>query len=82
MTRFEDGRFISVIRSSKEKHTSIGAIANDTKAKLNAKVMHTLLFSLNEDIFKQVSTCKSTKDIWEKLEKLYGNKKEEKKDGV
>ncbi|KAL4341205.1 hypothetical protein GQ457_08G025360 [Hibiscus cannabinus] len=56
--------------------------ANDTKAKLNAKTMHTLLCGLNEEVSKQVSTCKSAKDICEKLEKLYGNKKEEKKDGV
>ncbi|KAL4354756.1 hypothetical protein GQ457_06G014340 [Hibiscus cannabinus] len=56
--------------------------ANDTKAKLNAKAMHTLLCGLNEEVSKQVSTCKSAKEIWEKLEKLYGNKKEGKKDGV
>ncbi|KAL4369644.1 hypothetical protein GQ457_05G005790 [Hibiscus cannabinus] len=56
--------------------------ANDTKAKLNAKAMHTLLCGLNEKVSKKVFTCKSAKDIWEKLEKFYGNKKEEKKDGV
>ncbi|KAL4362966.1 hypothetical protein GQ457_04G026180 [Hibiscus cannabinus] len=56
--------------------------ANDTKVKLNAKAMHTLLCGLNDEVSKQVSTCKSAKDIWEKLEKLYGNKKEEKKGGV
>ncbi|KAK8639924.1 hypothetical protein V6N13_138290 [Hibiscus sabdariffa] len=56
--------------------------ANDMKAKLNAKAMHTLLCGLNEEVSKQVSTCKSTKDIWEKVEKLYGNKNEDKKDGV
>ncbi|KAL4282430.1 hypothetical protein GQ457_16G003140 [Hibiscus cannabinus] len=55
---------------------------NDTKAKLNSRAMHMLLYGLNEEVSKQVSTCKSAKDIWEKLEKLYGNKKEEKKDGV
>ncbi|KAL4278525.1 hypothetical protein GQ457_03G014530 [Hibiscus cannabinus] len=55
--------------------------ANDTKAKLNAKAMHTLLYGLNEEVSKQVSTCKSAKDIWEKLEKLNDNKKEEKKNG-
>ncbi|KAL4352636.1 hypothetical protein GQ457_06G007870 [Hibiscus cannabinus] len=44
--------------------------------------MHTLLCGLNDEVSKQVSTCKSAKDIWEKLEKLYGNKKEEKKGGV
>ncbi|KAL4308056.1 hypothetical protein GQ457_01G026700 [Hibiscus cannabinus] len=56
--------------------------ANDTKAKLNAKAMYTLLCSLNEEVSKQVSTCKSVNDIWEKLEKVYGNKKEEMKYGV
>ncbi|KAL4355246.1 hypothetical protein GQ457_06G008170 [Hibiscus cannabinus] len=55
---------------------------NDTKAKLNVKVMHTLLCGLNEEVSKQVSTCKSAKNIWEKLDKLYGDKEEEKKDGV
>ncbi|KAK8984541.1 hypothetical protein V6N11_047762 [Hibiscus sabdariffa] len=29
---------------------------NDTKEKLNAKAMHTLLCGLNEDVSKQVST--------------------------
>ncbi|GMI77659.1 hypothetical protein HRI_001435200 [Hibiscus trionum] len=54
--------------------------ANDTKANLNTKAMHILYCGLNEDVSKKVSTCKSAKDIWEKLEKLYGNKKGEKKD--
>ncbi|KAL4363059.1 hypothetical protein GQ457_04G019540 [Hibiscus cannabinus] len=54
--------------------------ANDTKAKLNSRTMHMLLCGLNEEVSKKVSTCKSAKEIWEKLEKLYG--KEEKKDGV
>ncbi|KAL4309114.1 hypothetical protein GQ457_01G055510 [Hibiscus cannabinus] len=53
---------------------------NDTKAKLNSRAMHMLLCGLNEEVSKNVSTCKSAKEIWEKLEKLYG--KEEKKDGV
>ncbi|KAL4273741.1 hypothetical protein GQ457_13G019290 [Hibiscus cannabinus] len=45
------------------------------KVKLNAKAMHTLLCGLNDDISKKVSSCKSAKEMWEKLEKLY--KKEE-----
>ncbi|KAL4279608.1 hypothetical protein GQ457_03G012590 [Hibiscus cannabinus] len=53
---------------------------NDTKAKLNSRAMHMLLCGLNEEVSKNVSTCKSAKEIWEKLEKLYG--KEEKKYGV
>ncbi|KAL4348333.1 hypothetical protein GQ457_17G006340 [Hibiscus cannabinus] len=53
---------------------------NDTKAKLNSRAMHMLLCGLNEEVSKNFSTCKSAKEIWEKLEKLYG--KEEKKDGV
>ncbi|KAL4320286.1 hypothetical protein GQ457_18G024700 [Hibiscus cannabinus] len=53
---------------------------NDTKAKLNSRAMHILLCGLNEEVSKKVSTCKSAKEIWEKLEKLYG--KEEKRDGV
>ncbi|KAL4319642.1 hypothetical protein GQ457_18G015690 [Hibiscus cannabinus] len=36
---------------------------NDTKAKLNAKSMHTLLCVLIEEVSKQVSRCKSAKDI-------------------
>ncbi|KAL4348763.1 hypothetical protein GQ457_17G006120 [Hibiscus cannabinus] len=47
------------------------------KAKLNAKAMHTLLCGLNDDVSKNVSSCKSAKEMWEKLEKLY--KKEEMK---
>ncbi|KAL4386752.1 hypothetical protein GQ457_09G020770 [Hibiscus cannabinus] len=43
----------------KKKKTSV----NDTKTKLNAKAMHTLLCSLNEGVSKQVSTCKSANDI-------------------
>ncbi|KAL4339847.1 hypothetical protein GQ457_08G037450 [Hibiscus cannabinus] len=56
--------------------------AHDMKTKLNAKAMHTLVRSINEGVSKQVSICKTAKDICEKLEKLYGNKKEEKKHGV
>ncbi|KAL4317989.1 hypothetical protein GQ457_18G012370 [Hibiscus cannabinus] len=42
--------------------------------------MHILLCGLNEEVSKKVSTCKRAKEMWEKLERLYG--KEEKKDGV
>ncbi|KAL4360640.1 hypothetical protein GQ457_04G022290 [Hibiscus cannabinus] len=52
---------------------------NDTKAKLNTRAMYILLCGLNEEVLKKVSTCKRAKEMWEKLEKLYG--KEEKKDG-
>ncbi|KAL4277938.1 hypothetical protein GQ457_03G023930 [Hibiscus cannabinus] len=52
---------------------------NNTKAKLNARTMHILLCGLNEEVSKKVSTCKRAKEMWEKLERLYG--KEEKKDG-
>ncbi|KAL4323516.1 hypothetical protein GQ457_11G023600 [Hibiscus cannabinus] len=48
---------------------------NMGKAKLNAKAMHTLLCGLNDDVSKNVFSCKSAKEMWEKLEKLY--KKEE-----
>ncbi|KAL4289539.1 hypothetical protein GQ457_14G004360 [Hibiscus cannabinus] len=53
---------------------------NDTKAKLNSRAMHILLCGLNEEVSKKVSTCKRAKEMWEKLERLYG--KEEKKDGA
>ncbi|KAL4361618.1 hypothetical protein GQ457_04G031650 [Hibiscus cannabinus] len=53
---------------------------NDTKAKLNSRAMHILLCGLNEEVSKKVSTCKRAKEMWVKLERLYG--KEEKKDGV
>ncbi|KAL4278839.1 hypothetical protein GQ457_03G025240 [Hibiscus cannabinus] len=53
---------------------------NDTKAKLNLRAMHILLCGLNEEVSKKVSTCKRAKEMWEKLERLYG--KEEKKDGA
>ncbi|KAL4367011.1 hypothetical protein GQ457_05G016870 [Hibiscus cannabinus] len=42
--------------------------------------MHVLLCGLNEEVSKKFSTCKRAKEMWEKLERLYG--KEEKKDGV
>ncbi|KAL4360989.1 hypothetical protein GQ457_04G015300 [Hibiscus cannabinus] len=51
---------------------------NDTKAKLNSRAMHILLCGLNEEVSKKVSTCKRAKEMWEKLERIYG--KEEKKD--
>ncbi|KAL4278930.1 hypothetical protein GQ457_03G022140 [Hibiscus cannabinus] len=53
---------------------------NDTKAKLNARAMHILLCGLSEEVSKKVSTCKRAKEMWQKLERLYG--KEEKKVGV
>ncbi|KAL4387364.1 hypothetical protein GQ457_09G019720 [Hibiscus cannabinus] len=71
----EDG-FMEAPKKKKKRSS------NDTKAKLNSKAMHTLLCGLNDEVSKKVCTCKSAKDIWEKLEKLYGNKKEEKKGGV
>ncbi|GMJ03399.1 hypothetical protein HRI_004009100 [Hibiscus trionum] len=54
--------------------------ANETKAKLNTKAMHFLYFGLNKEVSKRISTCKSAKELWEKLEKFYSNKKGEKKD--
>ncbi|KAL4363466.1 hypothetical protein GQ457_04G025190 [Hibiscus cannabinus] len=56
------------------------SVKDTKKGLLNAKAMHTLLCGLDEEVSKKVSTCKSAKDIWVKLEKLYGNKKGEKKD--
>ncbi|KAL4383367.1 hypothetical protein GQ457_15G000090 [Hibiscus cannabinus] len=53
---------------------------NDTKSKLNARAMHILPCGLSEDISKKVSTCKRAKEMWEKLDRLYG--KEDKKNGV
>ncbi|KAL4366432.1 hypothetical protein GQ457_05G019620 [Hibiscus cannabinus] len=53
---------------------------NDTKGKLNSRAMHILLCGQNEEVSKKVSTCKRAKEMWEKLERLYG--KEEKKDGA
>ncbi|KAL4311419.1 hypothetical protein GQ457_01G030350 [Hibiscus cannabinus] len=42
--------------------------------------MHIFLCGLSENVSKKVSTCKRAKEMWEKLERIYG--KEEKKDGV
>ncbi|KAL4290833.1 hypothetical protein GQ457_14G020630 [Hibiscus cannabinus] len=70
----EEG-YIEAPKKKKKKRSE-----NDTKAKLNARAMHILLCGLNEEISKKVSTCKRAKEMWEKLERLYG--KEEKKDGV
>ncbi|KAL4346788.1 hypothetical protein GQ457_17G011520 [Hibiscus cannabinus] len=83
MARFEDiieDGYLETPKRKKKKKKQMAA--NDYKAKLNAKTMHTLLCSLNEDVSKRVSTCKSAQEIWEKLEKFYSNKNEEKKDRV
>ncbi|KAK8705476.1 hypothetical protein V6N13_049078 [Hibiscus sabdariffa] len=40
--------------------------------------MHILLCGPSEDVSRKVSTYKRTKELWEKLDKLYGKK--EKKD--
>ncbi|KAL4324552.1 hypothetical protein GQ457_11G021700 [Hibiscus cannabinus] len=45
---------------------------NDMKAKLNSSAMDILLCGLNEEVSKKVSTCKRAKEMWEKLERLYG----------
>ncbi|KAK8705171.1 hypothetical protein V6N13_048778 [Hibiscus sabdariffa] len=71
----EEG-YMEAPKKKKKKQMS----ENDTKAKLNARAMHILLCGLNEEVSKKVSTCKRAKEMWEKLERLYG--KEEKKDGV
>ncbi|KAL4353560.1 hypothetical protein GQ457_06G007170 [Hibiscus cannabinus] len=71
----EEG-YIEAPKKKKKKQRS----ENDTKAKLNSRAMHILLCGLNVEVSKKVSTCKRAKEMWEKLERLYG--KEEKKDGV
>ncbi|KAL4353901.1 hypothetical protein GQ457_06G009140 [Hibiscus cannabinus] len=53
---------------------------NDMKKKLNTRAMHILLCGLSEEVSKKVFTCKRAKEMWEKVEKLYGKK--EKKDGI
>ncbi|KAL4290712.1 hypothetical protein GQ457_14G014160 [Hibiscus cannabinus] len=69
----EDGH----LETPKKKKMSV----KDTKKdQLNAKAVHILLCALDEEISKKISSSKSAKNIWEKLEKFYG--KEEKKDGV
>ncbi|KAL4339353.1 hypothetical protein GQ457_08G036080 [Hibiscus cannabinus] len=67
----EDG-YVEVPK--KKKNMSVKDMG---KAKLNAQAMYTLLCGLNDDVSKNVSSCKSAKEMWEKLEKLY--KKEEMK---
>ncbi|EOY31991.1 Uncharacterized protein TCM_039380 [Theobroma cacao] len=50
--------------------------SSDWKAlELNAKAMHILFTALKEGSYKRVSICNSLKEIWEKLESLYGEKK-------
>ncbi|KAL4362096.1 hypothetical protein GQ457_04G033120 [Hibiscus cannabinus] len=51
----EDG-YLEAPKKKKQKS------ANDTKAKLNAKAMHTRLCGINEDVSEKVSTCKSAKE--------------------
>ncbi|KAL4378862.1 hypothetical protein GQ457_02G023850 [Hibiscus cannabinus] len=75
----EEG-FIEAPKKKKNNKKKKQRSENDTKAKLNSRAMHILLCGLNEEVSKNVSTCKRTKEMWEKLEKLYG--KEEKKDGA
>ncbi|KAL4363439.1 hypothetical protein GQ457_04G021760 [Hibiscus cannabinus] len=54
----EDGYFEAPKNKNKKQMS-----ANDSKAKLNSKAMHTLLCSLNGDVSKKVSTSKSAKEI-------------------
>ncbi|KAL4325767.1 hypothetical protein GQ457_11G030270 [Hibiscus cannabinus] len=58
------------VEGPKKKKSSKGT----GKAKLNAKAIHTLFCGLNDDVSKNVSSCKSAKEMWEKLEKLYKKK--------
>ena len=43
----------------------------------NSKVMNILYCAMNEEDFKNISTCFMAKEIWEKLEKIYGKGRKE-----
>ncbi|KAL4318815.1 hypothetical protein GQ457_18G011300 [Hibiscus cannabinus] len=49
------------IEAHKKKNKQMSE--NDTKAKLNTRAMHIILFGLSEYVSKKVSTCKRDKEI-------------------
>ena len=51
---------------------------NDKEVKLsenNSKAKNALLNGLSDTVFTKVAHCKSTKDIWDKLQNIYGDSK-------
>ncbi|MBA0742292.1 hypothetical protein Gogos_015361 [Gossypium gossypioides] len=42
------------------------------------EVIHMLLCAMGKEVFNKVSSCGSVKEIWDKLEEIYEDKKEEK----
>ncbi|KAE8705192.1 Mitotic checkpoint protein BUB3.1 [Hibiscus syriacus] len=47
------------------------------KAQQNAKAMHMVFCAFGPEIYEGVSSCSSAKELWNKLEEIHGNKKEE-----
>ncbi|KAE8695798.1 putative xyloglucan glycosyltransferase 12 [Hibiscus syriacus] len=47
------------------------------KAQQNAKAMHMVFCAFGHEIYEGVSSCSSAKELWNKLEEIHGNKKEE-----
>ena len=45
----------------------------------NSKAMNMLYCAMNEEDFKNISKCSMAKDIWEKLEQIYGERRKEEK---
>ncbi|KAL1111934.1 hypothetical protein V6Z11_D02G094700 [Gossypium hirsutum] len=45
------------------------------KVKSNFKAMHALLCAISEEVFNKVFSCESAKGIWNRLEKVHGDKK-------
>ena len=53
---------------------------NENNLKLiqaNSKAMNMLYNAMNEEDFKNISTCYMAKEIWEKHEHMYGDKRKE-----
>ena len=52
-------------------------VPQDEKDKLmsNIKAMRMIRFALQSDTFRLVSTCTTTKQIWDRLKELYSDRK-------
>ncbi|KAE8706599.1 hypothetical protein F3Y22_tig00110391pilonHSYRG00023 [Hibiscus syriacus] len=46
------------------------------EAQQNTKAMHMLCCAIDPNVYKGVSSCSSAKEMWDKLEEIYGDKEE------
>ncbi|WRX20687.1 hypothetical protein QQP08_013174 [Theobroma cacao] len=80
-----DGSFIPMIKNSVNgkktpKDRNKWMKAEMRRVQINSKAMHTLICGLDYREYDKVSMCKSAKEIWEKLEELYGETKMQKEE--